>query len=117
MKIHIVGGALLFFSLSAVADVSDGESQRYREDRARIASITAALAPGRTNDLGRFETLMDEIRRAWQGADKVYYGQLMLAACEPLTSGSFESGRSYELAGSMLSPHSTRLMPSRRAWN
>lgn len=104
MKTVIVVVLLVSLSLGqgmAIAgdtDPSISEVQEYSQELARLKAMKESFTSGATNDIAIYEKFVDEIRNTWGQRNKEYYAKLMLAACEPLSSGSFKEARRRELA-------------------
>jgi len=77
---------------------SQAEKQEYKRDMARIKALRKSFKPGLVNDLEEYEKFADEIQKKWSRRNKEYNARLILEICEPLSSGTFEDDRRYDLA-------------------
>jgi len=96
----IVMPCLLLISISfgESLEPSEADKQEYKQDMARIRALKKSFKPGRVNDLEEYEKFADEIQIKWSRRNKGYYARLMLEICGPLSSGTFEDDRRYDLA-------------------
>lgn len=77
---------------------SAAEEQEYKQDMARIKTMEKSLKPGRVNNLEEYEKFADEIQKKWSQLNKEHYARLILEICGPLSSGTFEDDRRYDVA-------------------
>jgi len=83
---------------SGYSELSEKEMQEHTQDLALVKKMKNSFTSGLTNDLSEYKKFVDEIQHTWSQRNKEYYARLMLAACEPLSSGSFKDNYRHELA-------------------
>lgn len=74
------------------------ERQEYERELKRIVSLRKSLSQDRAQNLRTYETFGDDISNRWRKRSRAHHARLMLAVCKPLSSGTFEDSRRYELA-------------------
>lgn len=75
-----------------------GERQEYEHELRRVTSLRSSLLQGNDVDLKLYENFVDSIDQRWRAINREHHARLMLAACKPLSSGTFKDDRRYELA-------------------
>lgn len=78
--------------------VAPEEMQEYETDLNRVDSVRSSLLQSDIRDLSAYKELADDIDGTWSTRNREYHARLILNICKPLSSGTFEEGRRYELA-------------------
>ena len=82
--------SIFFLNINAL----ETSKEEYQQDLERINAFNKSFKQGLVNNLEEYEKFANEIQKKWNED----YAKLMLEICKPLSSGTFESRRRFDLA-------------------